>query len=72
MFNFLSILMYLLHSILFKQAILFLACIILELTSLSSVPLVSKITPKYYYYIGEIIPPPDVYLWPVLSVTVIS
>jgi len=49
MFNFLSFLMSLLHSIPFKHAIHFLACITLDLISLSSVPLVSKITPKYLY-----------------------
>jgi len=49
MFNFLSFHMFLLHSILFKHAIHFLACITLYLISLSSVPLVSKITPKYLY-----------------------
>jgi hypothetical protein len=38
MFNFLSFLMSILHSILFKHAIRFLACITLDL--LSSVPLV--------------------------------
>ena len=40
MFNFLSFLMSLLHSIPFKRAINFLACITLDLVSLSSVPLV--------------------------------
>ena len=49
MFNFLSFLMSLLHSIPLKHAIHFLACITLDLISLSSVPLVSKITPKYLY-----------------------
>ena len=49
-FNFLSFLMSLLHSIPFKHAIHFLACITLDLISLSSVPIVSKITPKYLYY----------------------
>ena len=49
MFNFLSFLISLLHSIPFKHAIHFLACITLDLISLSSVPLLSKITPKYLY-----------------------
>jgi len=49
MFNFLSFLVSLLQSIPFKHAIHFLACITLDLISLSSVPLVSKITPKYLY-----------------------
>ena len=78
MFNFLSFLMPLLHSIPFKNAIHFPTCITLDLISLSSVPLVSKITPNYYYYyyyyyVGEIIPPPpELYLRPVLSVIVVS
>ena len=41
--------MFLLHSIPFKHATHFLACITLDFISLSSVPLVSKITPKYLY-----------------------
>ena len=49
MFNFLLFLMSFLQSIPFKLAIHFLACITLELNSLSSVPLVSKITPKYLH-----------------------
>ena len=49
MINFLSFLMFLLHSIPFRHAIHFLACIILDLISLSSVLLVSKIIPKYLY-----------------------
>jgi hypothetical protein len=44
MFNFLSSLMSLLHCIPFRHAIHFLACITLDLISLSSVPPVSKIT----------------------------
>jgi len=47
MFNFLSFLMSSLHSSPFRYAVYFLAFIILDLISLSSVPLVSKITPKY-------------------------
>ena len=50
MFNFLSFLMSLLHSIPFKPAIHFLTCITFDLISFSSVPLVSKITPKYLYF----------------------
>ena len=42
MFNFLSFLMSSLHSNPLKHAIHFLACITLDLISLSSVPLVSK------------------------------
>jgi hypothetical protein len=44
MFNFLSFLISLLHSIPFRHAIHFLACITLDLISLSSVLRVSKIT----------------------------
>ena len=47
MFNFLSFITSLLHSIPFRRARHILACITLDLISLSSVPLVSKITPKY-------------------------
>ena len=47
MFSFLSFLMSLLHSIPFRHAIHFLACITLDLIFLSSVLLVSKITPRY-------------------------
>jgi hypothetical protein len=47
MFSLLSFLMSLLHSIPFKHAMHFLACITLDLISLSSVPIVSKVTPKY-------------------------
>ena len=49
MFNFLSFLMSLLHSIPFKHAKHFLAFITLDRISLSSVPLVTKLTPKYLY-----------------------
>ena len=49
MFNFLSFLMSSVHSIPFRHAIHFLACITLDLISLSSVSLVSKITPRYLY-----------------------
>jgi hypothetical protein len=49
MFNFLSFLMSLIHSIPFRHAIHFLTCITLDLISLSSVPLVSKIIPKYLH-----------------------
>ena len=49
MFSFLTFLMSSLHSIPFKHAIHFLAFITLDLISLSSVPLVPKITPKYLY-----------------------
>ena len=49
MFNFLSFLISSLHSIPFKHGIHFLACITLHLISSSSVPLLSKITPKYLY-----------------------
>jgi len=45
--------MSLLHSIPFRHAIHFLACIILDLISLSSVPLVSKITPESYHHIRK-------------------
>jgi hypothetical protein len=50
MFNFLSFLMSSLHSIPFRHAIHFLACITFDFTSLSSVSLVSKITPRYLYF----------------------
>ena len=49
MFTFLSFLVSLLHSILFKHAIHFLARTSLDLSPLPSVPLVSKKTPKYLY-----------------------